>query len=137
MTQVIWPLALKQNFRKGVTASVPVVGAVMTETGEVCEVQQAAFANPAASGDYELIPAPGAGKKLVILHIATAIVGTDPVTFFFKSGSAAISGSFATSYRDDCAHGLFECNENEAFKINLNSAVAVGISALRYIEVTV
>ncbi len=83
------------------------------------------------SGDNAVIPAPTDGY-IAIDHIN--LLPTTAVTVTFKSGSTAITGAYPLDAKQpmtlENAHhkeeGVMRCARNEAFNINLLSAVQVG-----------
>lgn len=85
-----------------------------------------------SSGDNTIIPAPGAGKHLAIDFITA--LPTTAVEVQMKTGSTNLSGplpldakqpfTFENAIRHE--KGIITCVDNEAFIINLDSAVQVG-----------
>lgn len=83
-----------------------------------------------ASGDNEIIAAPSDGY-IAIDHIN--LVNTSAVSVTFKSGSTSLSGAYPLAEKqpitlENAAHhekGVITCGRNEAFIINLGSAVLV------------
>ena len=85
-----------------------------------------------ASGDNQIIAAPGAGKYLAIDHIN--LIPTSAVTLKFRSGTTDVSGPYPFDAKQTIAldnamqgqKGVITCADNQAFNINLGSAVQVG-----------
>lgn len=90
-----------------------------------------AVINTATSGNNTLIAAPTDGY-IAIDHIN--ILPTTAVSVIFKSGSTAITGPYPLDTKqpitlENVLHntdGIMTCNRNEAFVMNLGSAVQVG-----------
>lgn len=89
-----------------------------------------AIINISSSGDNEIILAPTDGY-IAIDHIN--LIPTTAVLLTFKSGSTARSGTYpladkqAMVLENSTQHtkGVIHCSRNEAFNINLGSAVQV------------
>ena len=76
-----------------------------------------------ASGDNTIIAAPGAGKHLAIYRLVL-VVGSE-IGVILKSGAAEKTGAMSMrSIIIDFDRTPLECGTNEAFIINLASAVA-------------
>jgi hypothetical protein len=81
------------------------------------------------SGDNTIIAAPGVGKRLAIDHLNYMPASAVNVTL--KSGSNSLSGAYPLTTSQGSVfenvmandHGVIECNDNEAFIINLSGAV--------------
>ena len=84
-----------------------------------------------ASGDTEIIAAPGAGKYIAIDHIH--VFPASSVTVQFKDGSTDYGGSYPLDAKQPITlensmedqDGVFTMSDNSAFNINLGSAVAL------------
>lgn len=84
-----------------------------------------------SSGDNQVIAAPTDGY-IAIDHIN--LIPTTAVSLTFKRGSTAISGAYPLDAKqpvtlENATHkeeGVMRCGRNEAFVINLGSAVQVG-----------
>ena len=95
----------------------------------------------ATSGDNSIIAAPGAGKRIVIVHLTlnNPIGTTNTVTF--KSGANVLSGGVLLGATGG---GLVEqtanqfpvlfCRANEAFIINLSAATSITGYLIYYVE---
>lgn len=100
-------------------------------SGVLLEDLKNAVISISSSGANDVIAAPGAGHYLAIDHIN--LIPTSAVTITFKSGTTALSGGYPfdakqTIALDNAMHaqkGVITCANNEAFNIDLGSAVAV------------
>ena len=91
-----------------------------------------AFVDAGASGLTSIVPAPGAGLRLVV--IALFAVASAPVSINFAGSvsgqltatmSLAANGGMVLNENDS---GWFQTGDNEALEINLSAAAAVGVT---------
>lgn len=72
---------------------------------------------------YDSVPAPGAGKRLVIMSMSLSANTT--MIAYFRSNTTDVGGRpcsvNAPIMADGGSHGLFECAEDEKFVIALNA----------------
>ena len=108
-------------------------------TDEARRILKTTFADTSATGDTPVVPAPGAGRKVVVYgfqlfnNVATAnnlrfkSAGNNigPLIGMGANGSASVSPSGVP---------LFECNANEALNLNLSAATAVGVLVYYTVE---
>jgi len=107
-------------------------GHIFDETGAF-RVAQRTFQDIAATGDTQLVPAQGAGKKIRVIGLYERAGAA--VSVRLKSAGNNLSASFALGINDDlifpyCQHGWFETGPNEALNQNQNLAVATGVQVL-------
>lgn len=98
-----------------------------------------AFVNASASGDNEIVAAPGAANKIRVIAMV-AVAGNAANTVTLRSATTAISAGFPFA-----ANGGFALNENhsgwfqtaagEALNVNLSGSTAVAVS-ITYLLVT-
>lgn len=96
------------------------------------ETEEKADINISSSGDNTIIAAPGDGKYLAIDFIA--MMPTTAVSVQLKSGSTSYGGPYPLDAKqsftiENAVHyqgGIIKCANNEAFVINLDSAVQLG-----------
>lgn len=95
------------------------------------KVVQYAFADPAGSGDNQLVAAAGAGVKIRVLSVVMSSAGT--VNARFRSATNSISNLFTLAVNNVVSlpynpQGWFQTNANEALNLNLSTTVAVGVT---------
>lgn len=83
-----------------------------------------------SSGDNEIIPQPGAGKKIRVHNIVLISAGTVNVRFEDGAGGTPLTGQISLVANTGFAPGFdpvghFECSENTALNLELNGAVSV------------
>lgn len=109
------------------------------DPGEVRVRMRTAFADPSASGNTEVVPAPGAGKKIVVYgYQINNNAGTGNNLRFQSAGTniGALKGLGANggSNMQPSDVPLFETAENQALNINLSAATAAGVEVQYTIE---
>lgn len=98
-----------------------------------------ALIDSAAGGDIQLVPAPGAKKRIRVVSLSFVVAAA--VSIRFKSAANNLSGlmTFGAAGQGVADRGsyedpIYDCNPNEALIVNASAAVQVGGRVNYYIE---
>ena len=84
-----------------------------------------AAAAPSTATTTELIAAPGAGLRIVVIEAFAQAEGTQDVTFL--SATTALTCAVEMADGDTVTKGPLRCAQNEAFQVTTTGAVVINV----------